>query len=71
MAPERTHFAESARILRDAGVVVAAGHTSVTFEQAQAAIQEGVTLLTHAFNAMPAVHHRAPGPVRLRPISTI
>jgi len=49
--------------LRDAGVVVAAGHTSVTFEQAQAAIQEGVTLLTHAFNAMPAVHHRAPGPV--------
>jgi N-acetylglucosamine-6-phosphate deacetylase len=63
MAPERNHFAESARILRDAGVVVAAGHTSVTFEQAQAAIQEGVTLLTHAFNAMPAVHHRAPGPV--------
>jgi N-acetylglucosamine-6-phosphate deacetylase len=63
MAPERTHFAESARILSEAGVVVAAGHTAATFEQARAAIEEGATLLTHAFNAMPGVHHRAPGPV--------
>jgi N-acetylglucosamine-6-phosphate deacetylase len=63
MAPERTHFAKSARILAEAGVVVAAGHTAATFEQARAAIEEGATLLTHAFNAMPGVHHRAPGPV--------
>jgi N-acetylglucosamine-6-phosphate deacetylase len=63
MAPERAHFAESARILAEAGVVVAAGHTAATFEQARAAIEEGATLLTHAFNAMPGVHHRAPGPV--------
>jgi N-acetylglucosamine-6-phosphate deacetylase len=63
MAPERAHFAESARILSEARVVVAAGHTAATFEQARAAIEEGATLLTHAFNAMPGVHHRAPGPV--------
>jgi N-acetylglucosamine-6-phosphate deacetylase len=63
MAPERAHFAESARILSEAGVVVAAGHTAATFEQARGAIEEGATLLTHAFNAMPGVHHRAPGPV--------
>jgi N-acetylglucosamine-6-phosphate deacetylase len=63
MAPERAHFAESARILSEAGVVVAAGHTAATFERARAAIAEGATLLTHAFNAMPGVHHRAPGPV--------
>ena len=63
MAPERAHFAESARILSEAGVVVAAGHTAATFEQARAAIDAGATLLTHTFNAMPGVHHRAPGPV--------
>lgn len=63
MAPERAHFAESARLLRDAGVVVAVGHTAATFEQTRAAIDDGATLLTHAFNGMPGVHHRAPGPV--------
>ena len=63
MAPELAHFTESARMLRDAGVVVAVGHTAATFEQAQAAIDAGATLLTHAFNGMPGVHHRAPGPV--------
>ena len=63
MAPERVHFVESAQILREAGVVVAAGHTAATFEQAQAAIDAGATLLTHTFNAMAGVHHRAPGPV--------
>jgi N-acetylglucosamine-6-phosphate deacetylase len=63
MAPERAHFAESARILSEAGVVVAAGHTAATYEQARAAIDAGATLLTHTFNAMPGVHHRAPGPV--------
>ena len=63
MAPERAHFAKSARILSDAGVVVAVGHTAAGFEQAQAAIEAGATLLTHAFNGMPGVHHRAPGPV--------
>jgi N-acetylglucosamine-6-phosphate deacetylase len=63
MAPERAHFAESARILSEAGVVVAAGHTAATFEQAQAAIEVRATLLTHTFNGMPGMHHRAPGPV--------
>jgi N-acetylglucosamine-6-phosphate deacetylase len=63
MAPERAHFAKSAQILSDAGVVVAVGHTAASFEHARAAIEAGATLLTHAFNGMPAVHHRAPGPV--------
>jgi N-acetylglucosamine-6-phosphate deacetylase len=63
MAPERTHFATSAGMFRDAGVVVAAGHTAATYEQTRASIDEGVTLLTHTFNAMPGVHHRKPGPI--------
>jgi N-acetylglucosamine-6-phosphate deacetylase len=63
MAPERTNFAKAAAMFADAGVVIAAGHTAATYEQARASVEEGATLLTHAFNGMPGVHHRAPGPV--------
>ena len=47
----------------EAGVVAAVGHTSATAETAAAAFDAGATLLTHAFNAMPGIHHRDPGPV--------
>lgn len=47
----------------DAGVTVAVGHTEATYEQAQAAFEAGAGILTHAFNAMPGINHRAPGPV--------
>src|SRR5215211_714787 len=63
IAPELTAFTESAQILKEAGAIVAVGHTAATFEQAKAAIDAGATLLTHAFNGMPSLHHRAPGPV--------
>ena len=46
----------------DAGVVVAVGHTDATYEQARHAITLGATVGTHLFNAMPALHHREPGP---------
>lgn len=46
-----------------AGVAVAVGHTNATEAEASAAFNAGATLLTHAFNAMPGIHHRAPGPV--------
>ncbi len=42
---------------------VAVGHTVGTYDQARAAFDAGATLLTHAFNAMPGIHHRAPGPI--------
>ncbi|WP_137844164.1 N-acetylglucosamine-6-phosphate deacetylase [Microbacterium sp. 2FI] len=46
-----------------AGVVVAVGHTDADADTARRAFDAGATLLTHAFNAMPGIHHRAPGPV--------
>jgi N-acetylglucosamine-6-phosphate deacetylase len=47
--------------LRGAGVIVAMGHSDATYEQAAAAIRAGANHATHLFNAMPALHHRAPG----------
>lgn len=46
-----------------AGAKVAIGHTEADFETAARAFDRGATLLTHAFNAMNGIHHRAPGPV--------
>lgn len=51
------------RALVAAGVVVAAGHTNATYEQARAAIEEGLTGVTHLFNAMTQLGSRAPGMV--------
>ncbi len=45
------------------GITVAAGHTSATYQQMQVAVQHGVSLLTHCFNAMSPFHHREPGVV--------
>lgn len=63
IAPE--HPGATAAIARflDAGVVVAVGHTGADFATALSAFDAGASILTHAFNGMRGIHHRAPGPV--------
>jgi N-acetylglucosamine-6-phosphate deacetylase len=61
LAPELPGALELARALGQRGVVVAAGHSGATAEQAAAAADAGVILVTHLFNAMAPLHHRAPG----------
>ncbi len=63
LAPDLPNALEAIEVLVEAGVTVAVGHTNATFEQTQLAFASGARLLTHAFNAMPGIHHRAPGPV--------
>lgn len=63
IAPELPGGLDAVGAFADAGVVVAVGHSAATFEQAQAAFDRGATLVTHAFNALPGIHHRRPGPV--------
>jgi len=63
IAPELPGALDAVGALAEAGVVVAVGHTEADEEQAQAAFERGARLLTHAFNAMPGIGHRAPGPV--------
>jgi N-acetylglucosamine-6-phosphate deacetylase len=61
LAPELPGALELAARLLESGVVVSAGHSMASFEQAQAAFNSGVRYGTHLFNAMPAVDHRQPG----------
>ncbi|GAA5199949.1 N-acetylglucosamine-6-phosphate deacetylase [Microbacterium jejuense] len=63
LAPERPGAFDAIRRLTAAGVTVAVGHTDADAATARRAFDAGATLLTHAFNAMPGIHHRAPGPV--------
>ncbi|RDV46060.1 N-acetylglucosamine-6-phosphate deacetylase [Leifsonia sp. ku-ls] len=63
IAPELPNALEAIGVLIEAGVVVGVGHTTADQAQAARAFEVGARLLTHAFNAMPGIHHRAPGPV--------
>lgn len=42
---------------------VSLGHTDCTYDDAINAIEAGANSLTHTFNAMPPMLHRAPGPI--------
>jgi N-acetylglucosamine-6-phosphate deacetylase len=61
LAPELPGAVPILRLLVRKGVRVSMGHTTATFEQAEAAKKLGVRSVTHLFNAMNPVHHRAPG----------
>ena len=60
LAPElagSVEFVEQAKEL----CTVSIAHTDADYEHARAAIEAGVTHLTHLYNAMPPIHHRKPG----------
>lgn len=61
LAPELPGSLQVIRELRKKGVFVSAGHSNATFDQMKAAIEAGIGLATHLFNAMPGFHHRNPG----------
>ena len=63
IAPELPGAFDAIRRALDAGANVAIGHTGADYDTVRAAVDAGASILTHAFNAMPGIHHRAPGPV--------
>lgn len=63
LAPELPGGLDAIRLVVAAGAAAAVGHTGADFAATQAAFEAGATILTHAFNAMPGLHHRHPGPV--------
>jgi N-acetylglucosamine-6-phosphate deacetylase len=63
LATELPGGIDSVRLLAEHGVIAAIGHTDATYEQTREAIEAGATVATHLFNAMPALGHRAPGPI--------
>jgi N-acetylglucosamine-6-phosphate deacetylase len=63
IAPELPSAIDAIRLLSTQGVIAAVGHTVATYDQTRKAFDAGATVLTHAFNAMPGIDHRNPGPI--------
>ncbi|CDH06227.1 N-acetylglucosamine-6-phosphate deacetylase [Xenorhabdus bovienii str. oregonense] len=47
--------------LTEAGIIVSAGHSNATYEEARHGFQHGISFSTHLYNAMPAISGRQPG----------
>lgn len=61
VAPEADPAFTGIRALRDAGVLVALGHSRCDYDTAVEAAAAGASLVTHLFNGMGPRHHRSPG----------
>lgn len=61
LAPELDQTGSVIPYLRSSGIIVSLGHSQANFEQAELAFASGASMVTHAFNAMPGLHHREPG----------
>ncbi len=62
IAPELPGSLAIIKTLVDRGAVAALGHTCATYDETLAGFEAGIDHVTHLFNAMPSIHHRAPGP---------
>ena len=60
LAPEVCSM-EVMELVRSYGVIISAGHSNATYEQATNAFESGIPAATHLFNAMSPLQHRAPG----------
>ena len=64
VAPETDgDFATIRKIKENYGIVLSIGHTATDYDTAMASFDAGITHVTHLFNAMTAMTHRAPGVV--------
>jgi N-acetylglucosamine-6-phosphate deacetylase len=61
LAPELDPTGAAIDYLRSQNIIVSLGHSQATAAQADQAFAQGATMVTHAFNAMPSLHHREPG----------
>ena len=63
LAPENPGARGLIAALAARGVAVSAGHTDAKYEQIREAMESGLTQMTHLYNCMSPLHHRAPGAV--------
>lgn len=61
LAPELDPTNKVINYLQDLGIIISLGHSQATFNQAEKAFNLGASMVTHAFNAMPTLHHRESG----------
>lgn len=60
LAPECCSREIIERILHD-NIIISAGHSNATYNEAKKSFAEGITTVTHLYNAMSSFQHRQPG----------
>jgi N-acetylglucosamine-6-phosphate deacetylase len=60
LAPETCHKEVIDCILSD-NIIVSAGHSNAGYKEAMQGFDEGISTVTHLYNAMSGLHHREPG----------
>jgi len=53
----------SLEFIDECPAIVSVGHTDADYDTAKRAFERGAKKLTHTYNVMPGIHHRAPGPI--------
>ena len=52
---------EVIRLIHSHNIIISAGHSNATYEQAIRAFDKGINAVTHLYNAMSPLQHRSPG----------
>ena len=60
---EREGAAEVIQALKQRGIVASLAHSNAGYDDALAAIEQGISHTTHLYNLMTGLHHRRPGAV--------
>jgi N-acetylglucosamine-6-phosphate deacetylase len=63
VAPELPRNLTITKSLVDSNIIASFGHSNATYEQTLDGFNAGISHVTHMFNTMPSIHHRAPGPL--------
>ncbi len=61
LAPELDLTGDVIPYLTSRGIIASLGHSQANAKQARKAFEMGASMVTHAYNAMPSLHHRQPG----------
>ena len=51
------------QLIQSYNIIISAGHTNATYQQASESFDNGIPTVTHLYNAMSALQHRQPGMV--------
>lgn len=62
-AVDRPDMSELIAFCQQQDIIPSAGHTAADYVTMSQAAAAGIQRMTHAFNAMPGIHHRKPGPM--------
>ena len=63
LAPEEENGLDLIKYLKEHNIIVSVGHSNATFNIIEQSVKQGLTTVTHTYNAQKPIHHREVGVV--------